>query len=146
MAVSSMGAHSLQGRAFLPASRGISGLESISARGQRTLSEQASWLRRMNSPAYRSGIVKQGQNIPRGLSDRAITKIEGRISNWLGDGSRLIRNKSGDPVFLSKDCIRRVRFDFNNSHGDKMHVHFEKKVNIRWVDASSKHRIYPKDI
>ena len=99
----------------------------------------------MNNPAFRSGIARESQNISRGLSNRAITKLEGRISNWLGEETRLIRNQAGDPVFISKDCTRRVRFDFNNSHGDKMHIHFEKKAGKKWIDASSKHRIYPRD-
>lgn len=42
--------------------------------------------------------------------------------------------------------MRRVRFDFNNPHGDKVHLHFENKLGDRWKDASSKHRIYPRDV
>ena len=34
------------------------------------------------------------------------------ISDWLGKGTKLIRNKAGDPVLLSKDADKRIRFDF----------------------------------
>lgn len=55
----------------------------------------------------------------------------------------MIKNKAGDPVFISKNETRRVRFDFNNPPGDKPHMHIETKINSKWKDASSQHRIYP---
>ncbi len=55
----------------------------------------------------------------------------------------MIENKAGDSVFLSNDTTRRVRFDFNNPHGDRPHMHIEKKINSKWKDATSQHRIYP---
>lgn len=36
-----------------------------------------------------------------------------RISEGLGEGAHLIHNKAWDPIFLSKDGVRKVRFDFN---------------------------------
>ncbi|MBS0620996.1 MAG: RHS repeat protein [Verrucomicrobia bacterium] len=72
-----------------------------------------------------------------------IDRIEKQISGWLGEDTHMIRNRAGDPVFLSKDGCRRFRFDFNNPHGDKVHLHIEKKAGGRWEDASANHRIYP---
>ncbi len=43
-----------------------------------------------------------------------ILKLEEKISAWIGKDSKMIKNQSGDLVFLSKDGQRRVRFDFNN--------------------------------
>jgi hypothetical protein len=74
-----------------------------------------------------------------------VVQLEQRVSGWLGEGTQFIRNKAGDPVFLSKDGLRRVRFDFKNPHGDRMHLHIEHKVVGKWKDASSQHRIYPKN-
>ncbi|MCI0382769.1 MAG: tetratricopeptide repeat protein [Chlamydiae bacterium] len=74
-----------------------------------------------------------------------VVQLEKRISGWLGEGTKLIRNEAGDPIFISKDGLKRIRFDFNNSHGDKVHLHIEQKLNGRWQDASSQHRIYPTD-
>ncbi len=72
-------------------------------------------------------------------------QIEIELSAWLGDEVKMIKNKSADPVFLSKDGQRRIRFDFNNPHGDKVHLHIEEKLDGKWQDATSQHRIYPKD-
>ena len=72
-------------------------------------------------------------------------QLEKQISDWLGEGTHLMRNKAGDPVFLSKDGLRRIRFDFNNPHGDKLHLHIEHKIGGKWEDASSQHRIYPRN-
>lgn len=43
-----------------------------------------------------------------------IARLEKEISEWLGKGTKMVKNKSGDTVFLSKDRTRRVRFDFEN--------------------------------
>jgi hypothetical protein len=87
--------------------------------------------------------VKEIQPLRQGFHPK-ISELEGKVSDWLGKEARVIRNNAGDPVFLSRDETRRLRFDFNNSHGDKPHIHIEKKVNFKWKDASSHHRIYPK--
>lgn len=72
----------------------------------------------MNNPAFRSGIARESQNISRGLSNRAIAKLEGRIS--------------------------KVRFDFNNPYPhESPHLHFEKCVNGKWKTLA---RIYPSDM
>jgi hypothetical protein len=45
----------------------------------------------------------------------------------------MVRNKAGDSVFISKDNVRR-RFDFNNTHGDQVHMHIEVKIK-KWGQA-----------
>ena len=52
----------------------------------------------------------------------------------------------GDNVFISNDGVRKMRFDINNSQGDRPHIHLEINKNGKWKDAiSGNHRIYPKD-
>ena len=70
--------------------------------------------------------------------------LEKAVSDWLGEGTRLIRNRTGDPVFLSKDGIRKVRFDFNRPFPhENPHLHVEELVNGQWKEA---HRIFPIDV
>ena len=46
---------------------------------------------------------------------------------------------------MSKDGLRKIRFDIKNSHGDAPHIHFEVFKNGKWKDAlPGTHRIYPK--
>ncbi|MBM3201872.1 MAG: hypothetical protein FJZ56_05635 [Chlamydiae bacterium] len=73
-----------------------------------------------------------------------IVRLESRISEWLGEGARLIRNEAGDPIFLSKDGFRRVRFDFNRpTPHNSPHSHIEYKLNGVWEDSG---QIYPIDV
>ncbi len=64
--------------------------------------------------------------------------------NWLGKDYKAITNKAGDNIFISKDGMRKMRFDIKNSHGDKPHIHLEQKINEKWKGATNIHRIYPK--
>ena len=82
--------------------------------------------------------VKVGEQNPSN-----VPQLAERINGWLGEGTGLIKNKAGDPVFISKDGTKRIRFDFNNSHGDRPHMHIEIKINTKWKDATNQHRIYP---
>ena len=72
-----------------------------------------------------------------------ILQLEEKISQWLGHGTKLIKNKAGDPVFLSKDASRRIRFDFirPNPHNNP-HMHIEKLINGEWKGS----RVYPIDV
>jgi hypothetical protein len=55
-----------------------------------------------------------------------------------------IRNEAGDSVFLSKDGVRRVRFDFQNpTPHQNPHAHVEVKINDKWVKSGP---IYPSDV
>ena len=64
--------------------------------------------------------------------------------DWLGKDARVITNKAGDKIFISKDGTRRIRFDLRNTHGDSPHGHIEVKTGGKWKDYTPKHRIYPK--
>jgi RHS repeat-associated protein len=77
-------------------------------------------------------------------NEQKILNLKHGINEWLGEGSRMVRNKANDPIFMSGNNMRKVRFDFNNSHGDFPHIHLEQRFGNRWIDASSQHRIYPK--
>ncbi len=73
-----------------------------------------------------------------------IVQLEKRISEWLGEGTKFIKNEAGDPVFLSKDGKRCIRFDFNNTKPhNNPHVHVEIKVDGKWVKSG---QIYPTDV
>ncbi|HSW86750.1 MAG TPA: hypothetical protein VLG49_04525, partial [Rhabdochlamydiaceae bacterium] len=73
-----------------------------------------------------------------------VVKLEKQISDWLGEGAQLIRNKASDPVFLSKDGLRKVRFDFNRpAPHENPHLHIEHLVDGEWQEIS---RIYPSDV
>jgi hypothetical protein len=82
------------------------------------------------------------------ISDNAkienVAKLEKQISGWLGEGTQLIRNKAGDPVFISKDGLRKVRFDFNRpAPHENPHLHLEHLVDGEWQEIS---RVYPIDV
>ena len=73
-----------------------------------------------------------------------IQKLEKDISSWLGSETKLIKNKYNDPVFLSKDGTRRVRFDLNHSSPHKNpHGHVEQFSNGKWNKSGP---IYPQDV
>ncbi len=70
--------------------------------------------------------------------------LEQNISQWLGKETKLYYNKAGDPIFLSKDGLRKVRFDFNRpTPHESPHMHFESLVDGEWQQIS---RIYPIDV
>jgi hypothetical protein len=68
----------------------------------------------------------------------------GKIKEYVGKDADLKIKKSGDPVLLSKDGAKKVRFDINNpSPHENPHAHIEwKKNNGKWDTI----RIYPKDV
>jgi hypothetical protein len=73
-----------------------------------------------------------------------IIHLEEKISSWLGEGTQFIRNKAGDPIFLSRDRLRKVCFDFERTYPhESPHLHFEHLVNGEWKEIS---RIYPIDM
>lgn len=73
-----------------------------------------------------------------------VIQLENTISQWLGEGTQVMRNKAGDPVFLSKDGLRKVRFDFNKpAPHESPHLHLEHLVDGEWQEIS---RVYPIDV
>ncbi|MFA6119203.1 MAG: hypothetical protein WCT85_06030 [Parachlamydiales bacterium] len=74
-----------------------------------------------------------------------VDEVAIQLKQWLQEDYTVITNKAGDKVFLSKDGLRKIRYDFENPHGDIPHMHIQEKINGKWVDASDSHRIYPKN-
>lgn len=63
---------------------------------------------------------------------------------WLGIDAKVIQNAKGDYVFISKDGLRKIRFDINSPHRDAPHIHLEIFKNGKWKNAIPRtHRIYP---
>jgi hypothetical protein len=69
--------------------------------------------------------------------------VKARYS-WLGKDYRTITNGAGDNVFMSKDGLRKIRFDINKTspHANP-HTHVEEFVNGKWVKSGP---LYPKDM
>ncbi|MCP3660683.1 MAG: hypothetical protein GY830_10400 [Bacteroidetes bacterium] len=74
-----------------------------------------------------------------------LQKIHKEAREFLGKDYKKITNKSGDNIFMSKDGLKKMRFDIKNPHGDAPHVHLEVFKNGKWQDAiKGSHRLYPK--
>jgi hypothetical protein len=77
-------------------------------------------------------------------NNNKITNLVNGIKSWLGPEAKLVINKSGDIVLLSKDGKRRERFDINNpSPHQSPHGHVEELVNGKWKKSG---QLYPKDV
>jgi hypothetical protein len=91
--------------------------------------------------------LKSGSRAASLESSAKVTKVvqlEKKVSEWLGEGAKFIRNEAGDSVFLSKDGLRCVRFDFNRTKPhNNLHAHVEIKVGGKWVKSG---QIYPTDV
>jgi len=80
-----------------------------------------------------------------GESTIAFKETANLTKSWLGEEAKVITNKAGDNIFISKDGLRKIRFDLKNSQGDLPHIHLEEFINGKWRDAiKGTHRIYPK--
>jgi len=92
-----------------------------------------------------SGQLKSSSSLP--ASSPNVQRLTGIIEDHLGQDFKMIKNKSGDPVFISKDNLKRIRFDAKNPHGDVPHGHIEyyDAQDKRWLDYTREHRIYLKD-
>ena len=88
-------------------------------------------------------IAKEGLQLAKQNSGK-ISQLEGKLSNWLGKGSKFVKNEAGDSVFLSTNASKRVRFDFlrPNPHSNP-HMHIEEFINGKWNKSGP---IYPFDI
>ena len=58
-----------------------------------------------------------------------VEKVSKEVKNFLGPDYKSITNKSQDSIFISKDGLRKIRFDIKNSHGDRPHIHMEEYKN-----------------
>jgi hypothetical protein len=78
-------------------------------------------------------------------SKTKIDKLNKDIRDFLGKDYKMKTNKYGDKVFLSKDGLRKVRFDIKNPHPHKNpHSHVEVFKNGKW--HKYKGEIYMKDV
>lgn len=77
-------------------------------------------------------------------SDQRVQNTVDAAVKWLGPRFTHIRNTAGDSIFISADRLRKIRFDYLNSHGDRPHLHLQVFVNGKWRDAiQGLHRLYP---
>ncbi len=77
-------------------------------------------------------------------SEEKIRGLSQEAAHWLGGDVRIIRNASGDTIFLSKDGTKRLRFDINNpAPHTNPHGHVEQLVNGKWEKSGP---LYPKDV
>ena len=73
-----------------------------------------------------------------------INFIKTQLELWLGKGSMMIFNKYRDPIFISKDGLRKLRIDLLNPHPHQFpHIHFERFNGNKWREIA---RIYPCDV
>ena len=71
-------------------------------------------------------------------------KVTKQIQKWLKQDYKVITNPSGDKIFLSKDGLRRVRFDLKNAKPHKNpHGHIEWKRGADWIKSGP---IYPNNV
>lgn len=69
-----------------------------------------------------------------------MTKV---IEDFLGKDFKIFKNKAGDPIFMSSDGTRKIRFDAINPHGYEPHGHVEVFNNGKWDDfIAGQHHIY----
>jgi len=81
----------------------------------------------------------------RAASSGAVLRAGEAAKRWLGKNYRVTTNRAGDKIFMSKDGLRKLRFDILDSHGDLPHAHLEIFKNGKWVDAiPGTHRLYPR--
>lgn len=73
-----------------------------------------------------------------------VRQIGNDVNNFLGKDSKVITNNAGDTIFVSKDGLRRVRFDINRPHPHmNPNVHIEMKIDGKWVKSGP---LYPNDV
>ena len=118
-------------------------LAKATARGLKGAQELAVIHRGLQT-AEKTLLLETAANLGSSAKIAEVVKLENEISSWLGEGTQFIRNKAGDPIFLSKDGVRKVRFDFNHPFPhESPHLHFEHLVDGEWQEIS---RIYPIDV
>ena len=78
-------------------------------------------------------------------SSEGVREAYKSATKWLGKEAKVIVNKHEDIIIMSKDGLKKMRFDIKNPHGYDPHVQLEILKNGEWVDAiPGKHHIYPK--
>jgi hypothetical protein len=73
-----------------------------------------------------------------------VQQLADLINQWLGNGTKMIKNKAGDPVFLSKDGLKRIRYDFQRPKPhNNPHMHVDEFIRGDWEKSG---QIYPIDV
>lgn len=67
------------------------------------------------------------------------------IEGYLGKNFKMIINPHGDPIFISVDNLRKIRFDAFDPHGYAPHGHIEYFNGKRWTDLTEVHLIELKE-
>lgn len=63
----------------------------------------------------------------------------------LGEGCKMVRSDEQGMVLMSKDNLRKFRFDFEYKQYPT-HMHLQEFRNGKWRDAvKGLHKIYPKE-
>ncbi len=118
-------------------------LAKATARGLKGAQELSTVYRGLRT-AEQTFLLESAAGLENGAKIAEVVQLEKKISEWLGEGTQFIRNKAGDPVFLSKDGLRKVRFDFNRpAPHESPHLHLEHLVDGEWQEIS---RVYPIDV
>jgi len=77
------------------------------------------------------------------IAANKVNRVAKDIKAWLGEDARMIINKKGDKVFISKDGTRIFRADIIQPKPHlNPHAHFEYNIGGKWIN----HRIYPIDV
>lgn len=63
------------------------------------------------------------------------------LNGYLGDGFSMKKNSLGDPIFMSADGNRKIRFDTHDPRGYAPHGHVEIKSGNKWTDYTGQHHI-----
>ena len=89
----------------------------------------------------------KGASVVNSIKSDKVSKVTNDIKKFLGNDVKVIKNKSGDTVFMGKDgaFTKKVRFDLNNPHPHKNpHTHVEIfKDNQKFYKSG---QIYLKDV
>ena len=106
--------------------------------------KDANWIIDLAAGGFAGGMLKSGAKKLAGQAGSKVDEAVDIAESWLGKEAKGITNKAGDNIFISKDGLRKIRFDMKNSHGDAPHIHLEEFVKGKWNDAiPGTHRIYP---
>ena len=78
------------------------------------------------------------------ISQNRVVNLSREMREWLGEGARVITNRSGDKIFISQDGLRRIRFDLINPFPHtNPHAHVEQLINGVWRKSGP---IFPIDV
>jgi len=131
----------------------------------KAFSKLGRWARRAKLKTRQGGIGKKSGAKGSG-GKKVVTKVEridkileGSSKNvqetyssakaWLGEDCRIITKDSGDIILISKDGLRKLRFDIKNPHPHtNPHAHIEILKNGKWEEIKweGKSQLYPKDV